>query len=124
VNPWRATGASVSGPPEAWLWIAAWTSRAGRSAGLPRALRDFIAAAEAAARADPTRALPSTEVTAEASSTLVEVDVRTVAARLGCTPRWVTTLCSTGRITARKVGRTWLIDAASVDRETPREPAS
>jgi hypothetical protein len=42
-------------------------------------------------------------------------DTGLVARELGCTERWVTTLCRTGQLAAIKQGRTWFIDASSVE---------
>lgn len=121
VSPWQTTGAAVAAPPEAWRWIAAWVSRQGRSAGMGRPLLDFIAASEAASRAAVTTRVPSTEVATGVPGRLEELDVGTVAVRLGCTPRWVRYRCETGHFKARKVGRQWLIDPSSIDRQTPKE---
>jgi hypothetical protein len=43
------------------------------------------------------------------------VDTSLVAAELGCSERWVTQLCLTGRLAATKRGRSWLIDGDSVE---------
>jgi excisionase family DNA binding protein len=43
------------------------------------------------------------------------VDTSLVAAELGCSERWVTQLCLTGRLAATKRGRSWLIDRDSVE---------
>jgi hypothetical protein len=43
------------------------------------------------------------------------VDAGLVAASLGCSVRWVTQLCLTGRLAATKRGRSWLIDPSSVE---------
>jgi Helix-turn-helix domain len=43
------------------------------------------------------------------------VDTSMVAASLGCSERWVTQLCLTGRLAATKQGRSWLIDSTSVE---------
>ena len=42
------------------------------------------------------------------------MDTGSVAASLGCSERWVTQLCLTGRLAAIKQGRTWFIDPESV----------
>jgi hypothetical protein len=42
-------------------------------------------------------------------------DTSLVAAELGCSERWVTQLCLTGRLAATKRGRSWLIDLSSVE---------
>jgi hypothetical protein len=42
------------------------------------------------------------------------VDTGLVAAELGCSERWVTQLCLTGRLAATKRGRSWFIDPDSV----------
>jgi hypothetical protein len=42
-------------------------------------------------------------------------DTGLVAASLGCSERWVTQLCLTGRLAATKRGRCWSIDVASVE---------
>jgi excisionase family DNA binding protein len=43
------------------------------------------------------------------------VDVGEVAAVLNCSARWVTALCQQGRLAATKRGRSWRIDASSVE---------
>jgi hypothetical protein len=40
---------------------------------------------------------------------------REAAAVLGCGERWITQLCLSGRLAAVKRGRTWFIDAGSVE---------
>jgi hypothetical protein len=42
------------------------------------------------------------------------LDTGSVAASLGCSERWVTQLCLTGRLAAIKRGRSWFIDPESV----------
>ncbi len=42
-------------------------------------------------------------------------DVKSVAASLGFSERWVTTLCRTGQLAAIKQGRVWLVDPVSVE---------
>jgi excisionase family DNA binding protein len=42
------------------------------------------------------------------------MDVGSVAAGLGCSPRWVTQLIAMGRLAATKHGRSWRIDPDSV----------
>jgi hypothetical protein len=42
-------------------------------------------------------------------------DVKSVAASLGFSERWVTTLCRTGQLAAIKHGRVWLVDPVSVE---------
>jgi hypothetical protein len=42
------------------------------------------------------------------------LDTGSVATSLGCSERWVTQLCLTGRLVAVKVGRVWSIDPDSV----------
>jgi Helix-turn-helix domain len=41
-------------------------------------------------------------------------DTGSAAASLGCSERWVTQLCLTGRLAAVKRGRSWFIDPESV----------
>lgn len=41
----------------------------------------------------------------------VEISTTEQAARMGCSDRYVRKLCHTGRLPARRVGRTWLISA-------------
>jgi hypothetical protein len=43
------------------------------------------------------------------------LDTGLVAASLGCSERWVTQLCLTGRLAAVKRGRSWFIDPESVE---------
>jgi hypothetical protein len=43
------------------------------------------------------------------------MDTGLAAASLGCSERWVTTLCLTGRLAATKRGRAWTIDPESVE---------
>jgi hypothetical protein len=42
-------------------------------------------------------------------------DTGLVARELGCSERWVTSLCAMGRLAAIKRGRAWLIDPVSVE---------
>jgi hypothetical protein len=65
-------------------------------------------------------AADSAEVTgrafgAESDSPPTGLDAGTVAEVLGCTERWVTQLCLTGRLAATKRGRMWSIDPESVE---------
>ncbi|MGW4441056.1 helix-turn-helix domain-containing protein [Streptomyces sp. NPDC004596] len=48
------------------------------------------------------------------SATRVEVGVSDAAARLGCSPEYVRRLARRRRLSARWVGRTWLVDAAAL----------
>ncbi|MBT2207026.1 excisionase family DNA-binding protein [Actinomadura sp. NEAU-AAG7] len=55
---------------------------------------------------------------------MVEISVRTAAEDMGASPEYVRRLCRDGRLRARRVGRTWLIDPTSLTREEPcRTPA-
>lgn len=44
----------------------------------------------------------------------VEVGISDAAARLGCSPEYARRLARGGRLSARRVGRTWLVDAAAL----------
>lgn len=52
---------------------------------------------------------------APAGSSIVELTVTDTAERLECSEQWVRQLARRGRITGRRIGRTWLLDAASVE---------
>jgi excisionase family DNA binding protein len=43
------------------------------------------------------------------------VDTGSVARELGCSRRWVTTLCRIGQLAGTRVGREWRIDPSSVE---------
>jgi excisionase family DNA binding protein len=43
------------------------------------------------------------------------VDTGLVARQLGCSRRWVTTLCRTGQLAGTRFGREWRIDPSSVE---------
>jgi excisionase family DNA binding protein len=64
----------------------------------------------------PTTALPSSfERTVFGGSSTVELSVADAAELLECSTRWVQRLARRGVITARRIGRTWLLDPASVE---------
>jgi excisionase family DNA binding protein len=63
------------------------------------------------AEADPAFAKESES----AGSSTVELTVTDTAGRLECSEQWVRQLARRGRITGRRIGRTWLLDAASVE---------
>ncbi|MEU4190062.1 helix-turn-helix domain-containing protein [Streptomyces griseoluteus] len=44
----------------------------------------------------------------------MEVGISDAAARLGCSPEYARRLARRGRLSARRVGRTWLVDAAAL----------
>lgn len=94
------------------------TARARRDGLLvsARALRVLQALQEAAVRHDEDQAAASaTGSTHEPSATLgTALTVAETAALMQCSPRWVRYLAETGRITGRRSGRVWLLDAASV----------
>lgn len=46
----------------------------------------------------------------------VEVTADEAGRVMGCTARWARDLAASGRVQARRVGRTWLIDSADLDR--------
>lgn len=64
-----------------------------------------------ATEADPSFANESTP----AGSSIVELTVTDTAGRLECSEQWVRQLARRGRITGRRIGRTWFLDAASVE---------
>lgn len=45
----------------------------------------------------------------------LEISARDAAERLECSPRWVRHLLAAGQISGRQIGRTWLIDATSLE---------
>lgn len=53
--------------------------------------------------------------TSPAEPTSVEISVADAAELLGCSATWITRLARGGRIAGRRVGRTWLLDRASLD---------
>jgi excisionase family DNA binding protein len=52
--------------------------------------------------------------TLQASPVRVEIGISDAAQRLGCSPEYARRLARRGRLSARRVGRTWLVDAAAL----------
>jgi excisionase family DNA binding protein len=52
--------------------------------------------------------------TLEAAAARVEIGISDAAQRLGCSPEYARRLARRGRLSARRVGRTWLVDAAAL----------
>jgi excisionase family DNA binding protein len=60
--------------------------------------------------------------TLEAAAARVEIGISDAAQRLGCSPEYVRRLARRGRLSARRVGRTWLVDAAALAAGERQEP--
>jgi excisionase family DNA binding protein len=120
----REAGAVVASP-EVWGYLAAKTTqvvmrdlRSGHKADL---LQEFVhAAAEAAQRQVAPDTVVSSAKPVVAPIATIEITPVEAATRMGCTPQYVRRLCQDGRLHARQVGRQWLIDAAQIDRRSPR----
>lgn len=54
--------------------------------------------------------------TPPAASPIVEISTSAAAASLGCSAEFVRRLCRSERLSGRRIGRAWLIDAADLDR--------
>jgi excisionase family DNA binding protein len=52
--------------------------------------------------------------TSQAPAARVEIGISDAAQRLGCSPEYARRLARRGRLSARRVGRTWLVDAAAL----------
>jgi excisionase family DNA binding protein len=61
--------------------------------------------------------------TSPAGSPTVELAVVDAARVIGSSVQWVRRLASSGEVAARRVGRSWLIDADDLDRYRHRRPA-
>lgn len=91
-------------------------STGGRPSPAARRLLDALYVAAERYRRPVAEADPSfVEESESAGSSTVELTVADVVERLACSAQWVTTLARRGRITGRRIGRTWLLDAASVE---------
>jgi Helix-turn-helix domain len=120
-------GASVRGPSAWILWQTARDSLQSRLRQLeldPHAHRDVVchlrgtlADLELAAwQYRDWESAPSAADSAEPSWDVLDAGYTGLAAAsLGCSERWVTTLCLTGRLAATKRGRAWTIDPESVE---------
>lgn len=64
----------------------------------------------------------SVDGTLEGPPVSVEVGISDAAARLGCSPEYARRLARRGRLSARRVGRTWLVDAAALAAGERQEP--
>lgn len=120
---------SIAAPPEVWAWVSGKASqmvRRDRQSGheVGRLLEFVQATAEAAqlqtAADDTAVSLPKPAIEQPAR---LELTPKEAAMRIGCTEQYVRRLCSQNRITARRVGRLWLIDADDIDRTSPRRTA-
>jgi excisionase family DNA binding protein len=60
--------------------------------------------------------------TLEVSPVRVEIGISDAAHRLGCSPEYARRLARRGRLSARRVGRTWLVDAAALAAGERQEP--
>lgn len=121
---------SIAAPPEVWAWVSGKVSQMARrdlanGHEVGRLLEFAQVTAEAAQVGAPTSC--DTEVSppkpASAPPARVELTPREAAMRMNCSEQYVRRLCSQKRIPARRVGQLWLIDAAGIDRQSPRRTA-
>ncbi len=74
---------------------------------IPPGIAPFLA--NLAAADAPTRSTGSVDGTPDAPSGTVEVSAAEAATAMGASREYVRRLCRTGRLPARRIGRTWLI---------------
>jgi excisionase family DNA binding protein len=79
---------------------------------------------DAAQAHQASRAAGSVNGTVSVPGSTVEMSVVEAAEVIGSSTRWVRRLAGCGRLRARRVGRTWLIDAASLDAYRHRKEAA
>jgi excisionase family DNA binding protein len=120
----RDDGAVVASP-EVWGYLAAKTTqvvlrdlRSGLRADL---LQEFVHATSEAAQRQvaPDTAVSSAKPEVAVVAT-IEITPAEAAERMCCSVQYVRRLCQDGKLMARQVGRQWLIDAAQIDRQSPR----
>lgn len=118
---------SIVAPPEVWAWVSSKvTQMARRDLANGHEITRLLELAQVTAEAAEIQtALDDTSVSSAkpantALARLEEISPKEAAMRMNCSEQYVRRLCSQGRINARRLGLIWLIDAADIDRSTPR----
>lgn len=122
----RSDGSIVSSS-EVWGWVSARVSKLARQDARlngsfsPLLLELVDATGRAAHCAEDAQVVevPSAEPVVGLVARM-ELSPDEVAKRMGCSAEYVRRLARNGRLEARRVGRSWLIDESQIDRPAPR----
>ncbi|WP_354573692.1 excisionase family DNA-binding protein [Frigoribacterium sp. UYMn621] len=115
----------IGASSEVWGWVSARVSKLTRQDARlngsfsPLLLELVDATGRAAHCAEGVLVVPSPEPVGVPVAT-IEVTPDEAAKRMGCSSEYVRRLARNGRLEARRVGRSWLIEASQIDRPAPR----
>lgn len=115
---------SVMASSEHWAWLVAYVSTKARTdamvnGGFSSLALEFIDAGTLAAQIQTVTPaeVPITEPDTPGTGK-IEVSTVTAAEMRGCSPEMIRRMCRAGQIEARRLGRSWLIDAAHLNQQT------
>lgn len=115
---------SVVASSEHWAWVVAYVSARARTDAMVNGAfsslaLDFINAASLAAQIQAVD-LPEVSITKPEThcTEKIEVTAAEAAVMRGCSPQMIRRMCRAGHLEARRLGRSWMIDAAHLNQTT------